>query len=85
MKAAVICEYGGPEVLRYEDYPDPVSVATTQSLCQINNLRSNRQGFGCPCLKALQQLCVATTGSDIPDLENSRTSEKQRVAREARR
>lgn len=24
MKAAVIHEYGGPEVLRYEDYPDPV-------------------------------------------------------------
>jgi SAM-dependent methyltransferase len=30
-------------------------------------------------------VCVATTGSDIPELENSRTSEKQRVAREARR
>ncbi len=24
MKAAVIHEYGGPEVLKYEDYPDPV-------------------------------------------------------------
>jgi NADPH:quinone reductase-like Zn-dependent oxidoreductase len=24
MKASVIHEYGGPEVLRYEDYPDPV-------------------------------------------------------------
>jgi NADPH:quinone reductase-like Zn-dependent oxidoreductase len=24
MKAAVMHEYGGPEVLRYEDYPDPV-------------------------------------------------------------
>jgi NADPH:quinone reductase-like Zn-dependent oxidoreductase len=24
MKASVIDEYGGPEVLRYEDYPDPV-------------------------------------------------------------
>ena len=24
MKALVIHEYGGPEVLRYEDYPDPV-------------------------------------------------------------
>src|ERR1700683_2034110 len=24
MKAIVVHEYGGPEVLRYEDYPDPV-------------------------------------------------------------
>jgi NADPH:quinone reductase len=24
MKAAVIHEYGGPEVLRYEDYPGPI-------------------------------------------------------------
>ena len=24
MKASVIHEYGGPEVLRYQDYPDPV-------------------------------------------------------------
>jgi NADPH:quinone reductase-like Zn-dependent oxidoreductase len=27
MKASVIHEYGGPEVLRYEDYPDPVPQA----------------------------------------------------------
>jgi NADPH:quinone reductase-like Zn-dependent oxidoreductase len=27
MKAAVIHEYGGPEVLRYEDYPDPTLLA----------------------------------------------------------
>jgi NADPH:quinone reductase-like Zn-dependent oxidoreductase len=24
MKASVVHEYGGPEVLRYEDYPDPI-------------------------------------------------------------
>ena len=24
MKAAVIHEYGGPEVLKYEEYPDPI-------------------------------------------------------------
>jgi NADPH:quinone reductase-like Zn-dependent oxidoreductase len=28
MKAAVIHEYGGPEVLRYEDYPDHPGVRT---------------------------------------------------------
>ena len=27
MKAVVIREYGGPEVLRYEDCPDPVAQA----------------------------------------------------------
>ena len=25
MKAIVVHEYGGPEVLKYEDYPDPVA------------------------------------------------------------
>jgi len=24
MKAIVVYQYGGPEVLKYEDYPDPV-------------------------------------------------------------
>src|SRR5580698_9497527 len=27
MKAIVVHEYGGPEVLKYEDYPDPVAGA----------------------------------------------------------
>ena len=39
MKAIVIHTYGGPDVLKYEDYPDPVPEPQILGECEATFLR----------------------------------------------
>jgi len=48
MKAIVVHEYGGPEVLRFEDYPDPVpgqgEVLVRVAAASVNPIDYKRHG-----------------------------------------
>jgi len=49
MKAIVVTEYGGPEVLKFEDYPDPVpgpgEVLVQVAATSVNPIDYKRRAF----------------------------------------